>query len=421
MVDSVPVTFVPSIQEAQVAGQKMNSYPPKTSLTPVQVSGKRQRSSPDLAAHDLPKRKKTIQTLPSVPVRCSSRSQPSLPTLPVELLEIIFLCSMNLALPRASPLLGAKLSAKSTRLRAFMMGFHDTWDQCFGIPEFEIFDSVMDIGMELKGDEKLQTALLSMPWVDIDFILEAQQTWADKYAVGRCYRHQEDKCCRPHPPWIQISHAGHPYHEHGLQHAEEAWKFNARACFEADYERARQYPPMPDSFWERTLVEVNPNASLPVELITGPWDEEKKRRLYWLSRGGKCYGGMDYNFSELPWKVRLACLDAVVISAEKLDPLIFNCLIGEWLFEDVPRDAKRKPLVNLCKRIAEAGDTPEMMDTLRYIVRLMDTDWDFMEYHMSEDEWNAKIISFDDEESYDEESDDEESDDEESIPSDHEE
>ncbi|KAG5987460.1 hypothetical protein E4U52_007536 [Claviceps spartinae] len=159
---------------------------------------------------------------------------------------------------------------------------------------------------------------------------------------------------------------------------------------------------------KRTLVELNPNVSFPVDVITGPWDEEKKRRLYWLSRGRQCHGGASYNYSEHPWEVRLSCLNAAVISAEKLDPLILNCLIGPWLFEDVPKDAKREPLVNLCNRIAGAGETPEMMDTLRYIVRLMDTDWDFMEYHVSEDEWNTNIIS----------SDDEESDDEESIPSD---
>ncbi|KAG6245042.1 hypothetical protein E4U23_005696 [Claviceps purpurea] len=368
MVDSVP-----SIQEVQEAGQKMNSYPPETSLAPVQVSGKRQRSSPDLAAHNLPKRKKTVQTLPSVPARCSSRSRPSLQTLPGELLEIIFLFSMNLAVPRASPLLGAKLSAKSTRLRAFMMGFHDTWDQCFGIPMLEVCDLLRKSGRRIKGDYELQTDLISMPWVDIDFILEAQQAWADKYAAERCYRHHEHECCRPYPSWAKISHAGHPYHEHALQHEEEAWKFDARACFEADYERARQYPPMPDSFWGWTLVEMNPNVSLPVELITGPWDEEKKRRLYWLSRGGQCHGGNNYNCSGHPWEVRLACLDAVVISAEKLDPFLFNCLIGGWLFEGVPEDAKREPRVNLCKRIAGASETPEMMDTLRYIVRLMGT------------------------------------------------
>ncbi|KAG6199646.1 hypothetical protein E4U50_007317 [Claviceps purpurea] len=137
------------------------------------------------------------------------------------------------------------------------------------------------------------------------------------------------------------------------------------------------------------LVEVNANVALPVELMTGPWDAEKKRRLFWLSRAGLCHRGRDYNRSAIPLipsEARLACLDAMVISAEKLDPLILNCLIGSWLFQYVPKDAKREPLVNLCKRIARAGETPEMMDTLRYIVRRMDTDREFMKYHVSEDE-----------------------------------
>ncbi|KAG6033244.1 hypothetical protein E4U19_006714 [Claviceps sp. Clav32 group G5] len=164
---------------------------------------------------------------------------------------------------------------------------------------------------------------------------------------------------------------------------------------QAEYERARQYPPTPSFFRGWTLVEVNPNVPVPVEVITGPWDEEKKRRLYWLSRGRHCHGGASYNYSEHPWEARLACLDTAVISAEKLDPVILNCLIGPWLFEDVPKDA-REPLVNLCNRIACADEMPEMMDTLRYIVRVMDTDWDFMKYHVSEDEWNANIISSDD-------------------------
>ncbi|CCE33283.1 uncharacterized protein CPUR_07207 [Claviceps purpurea 20.1] len=275
------------------------------------------------------------------------------------------------------------------------MGFHDTWDEYFGIPVLEV---ERKSGMGCKGDDKLQTALLSMPWVDIDFILEAQQAWADKYAAGRCYRHYDGKCCQLQPSWEELSHAGHPYHEHALQHEEKAWKFNARACFEADYERALQYPPDPHHFapcvsWG--LVEVNAYVALPVELITGPWDEEKKRRLFWLSRAGICYGGRQFIWREIPSEARLACLDTAVISAETLDPLILNCLIGGWLFQSVPRDAKRKPLVNLSYRIAGvtgAGETREMMDTLRYILRLMDTNSDYMEYHLPEDEWDDRFM-----------------------------
>ncbi|KAG6032824.1 hypothetical protein E4U19_007161 [Claviceps sp. Clav32 group G5] len=390
MVDSVP-----SIQEAQEAGQKMKSYPPETSLTPVQISGKRQGSSPDLAAHNLPKRKKIVQTLPSVPARCSSRSRPSLQTLPVELLESIFLYSMDLALPRASPLLGAKLSAKSTRLRAFMMGFHDTWDQCFGIPMHEVCESIRrgELGaIELKDDDELQIALLSLPWVDIDFILEAQQAWADEYAQGRCYRHYED---RLPPSWEKFCYAGHPYHEHVLQHEDGAWKFNARACFEADYERARQYS-HPLVYYICRLTEVKPYVPLPVELITGPWDKEKKRRLYWLCRGGQCRGGVSYNWSEHPWEVRLACLDAAVLSAEKPDFLILNCLIGPWLFHQVSRDATRETLAKLRKRIKDESDPPEVIERLRCAPGLGDKNLVVKNY-LPEDEWNAKLIRDDDE------------------------
>ncbi|KAG5970835.1 hypothetical protein E4U56_007229 [Claviceps arundinis] len=390
----------PSVQEVQNAEEKKRSSRPE--MSPAAQARKRRKSSspiapiaPGLVVCNPSKRQKTIQSLPSVPARCSSRSRPSLQTLPVELLEIIFLCSMDLALPRASPLLGAKLSAKSTRLRAFMMGFHDTWDRYFGIPRHEIYKSIRNDEPALKGEEELQAALLSMPWVDIDFILEAQQTWANVYAAGRCYQHHVGDCCQLFPSWEKVSHIGHPYQQHALQHEEGALKFNARACFEAEYERALQYPPMPFHFLPCVLrgsLEVNINVPLPVELITGPWDEEKKRRLYWLSRGGQCHGGTSYSWFEYPWEVRLACLNAAVIYAEKLDPLILNCLIGGWLFEDVPKDAKREPLVKLCNRIARAGETPEMMDTLRYIVRLMDTDWNFIQYHEPEEEWNASLI-----------------------------
>ncbi|KAG5993347.1 hypothetical protein E4U52_002016 [Claviceps spartinae] len=337
------------------------------SLTPAQAKGRRKRSSPGSVEHNPSKRKKTKQNLPSAPARCSSRSRLSLQYLPVELLEIIFLCSMNLALPRASPLLGAKLSAKSTRLRAFIMGFHDTWDQCFGIPKLEVHESLSRGAIELKDDDELQIALLSLPWVDIDFILEAQQAWADEYAQGRRYRHYDG---RLPPSWEQWCYPGHPYHEHSLQHKDGAWKFNARACFEADYKRASQYPPPPNSFEAYRLIEINPGVPLPVELVTGPWDEEKKRRLYWLCRGGQCPGVIT-NWSAHPWEARLACLDAAVFSAEKPDPLILNCLIGPWLFREVPRDTTRETLAKLRKRITDASVPPEMMELLRYIVALI--------------------------------------------------
>ncbi|KAG6222120.1 hypothetical protein E4U25_000591, partial [Claviceps purpurea] len=111
-------------------------------LRPAQASGKRKRSLSITAksAVDNPSdRKKPKQAAASVPAGCSSSSRPSLQNLPVELLESIFLYSMNLALPRSSPLIGVKLSAKATRLQVFIMGFDDTWSQCFGIPKKDLY------------------------------------------------------------------------------------------------------------------------------------------------------------------------------------------------------------------------------------------------------------------------------------------
>lgn len=58
----------------------------------------------------------------------------SLDRLPAEILESILLYSGSVALPRSSPVIGAKLSSRATLLRFFIWGFHDTWDQWFGIP-----------------------------------------------------------------------------------------------------------------------------------------------------------------------------------------------------------------------------------------------------------------------------------------------
>lgn len=101
--------------------------PPETNETPLQAGETRKRAlstASDLAADDSQNYKKMKQPVASV--------RPSLQSLPLELLESIFVYSTNLALPRSSPMLGAKLSGKTTLLRVFMMAFHDTWDHCFG-------------------------------------------------------------------------------------------------------------------------------------------------------------------------------------------------------------------------------------------------------------------------------------------------
>lgn len=107
------------------------------SPTPVHVTGKRKSPSWPTPATDpegVLSPKKRRRSLASVRAsRLLARHRPALENLPTELLEMILLYSANLALPRSSPIIGSKLSAKATLLRLFVMAFHDTWDKWFGI------------------------------------------------------------------------------------------------------------------------------------------------------------------------------------------------------------------------------------------------------------------------------------------------
>ena len=112
-------------------------------LTPVHIRGKRKRDPPptpsSVAAPNTDKApKKMKRSLASLRASRLSRHRTVLESLPAELLESILLYSENLSLPRSSHLIGAKLSGRATLLRLFMMAFHDTWNQWFGIPKTQL-------------------------------------------------------------------------------------------------------------------------------------------------------------------------------------------------------------------------------------------------------------------------------------------
>ncbi|CCE33293.1 uncharacterized protein CPUR_07217 [Claviceps purpurea 20.1] len=363
------------------------------SPTPTQSREIHKRSLSD-TLNSPPNCKRAKQSPVSVPASYPSRSRLSLQNLPLELLESIFLYSMNLALPRSSPLLGAKLSGKTTLLRVFMTAFHDIWDVTLekyvldSRPEWKKYwnyrpewKKYWRYPYDKEPNEELQDEASIQ--ADIDFILDAQQAWANKYAGGRSFDHVND--------WgdlylMDISHAPQSYQEHVLQHSLGEVTFDARACFEADYERALACRVSPDMFASAKLFELpdlNPPVA-PVNLITGPWNEEQKRRLFWLVRAQLLYNIDLYPLylGSQAVQVRLACLDAAVISAEKLDPLIINCLLGCWLFVDLSQDAKHERLVKLCNRIDRGGEMLDMQ-ILRFVVRQLDHKEEFMEYYFS--------------------------------------
>jgi hypothetical protein len=104
-------------------------------LTPVRIRGKRKRPGTTKsnlqkaleASSSQSKRPRTFQN-PAKPKKITESAMPTLQGLPQELLEMIFLYSMNISLPRASPTLGRKLSSNAVIMEFVVRSFYHTVD-----------------------------------------------------------------------------------------------------------------------------------------------------------------------------------------------------------------------------------------------------------------------------------------------------
>ena len=348
-------------------------------LTPIRIRGKRKAPSETPESVGLESTRRLKRSLGTVLARRSMRQRATLESLPVEILETILLYSSNPLLPRASPVIGLRLSGRATLVRFFLWAFHETWDQFFGIPFNDPIDYVHNIRpIEYenipRGDYTLQVSIscasfrnsrmtaytglqgdvLALPWAKIDLMLQAQQTWANRYGQGRWYQH-----CVP------LDRSGSAHGQGGFGH------FNARECFEADYQHVKSWPPFADRSLGMCVWNVHPFARMPTDLITGPWDEEKMRRLFWLARGGIRLDGVHQAVP--PWELRLQCIDNAIVSAPVPNKLVTNCLMQKWLFGNLPDDLVQKRIISLDRRIEWGGDSTSDKRTLRHMKNILDT------------------------------------------------
>ncbi|KAH7158055.1 hypothetical protein B0J13DRAFT_520771 [Dactylonectria estremocensis] len=353
-------------------------------LTPIRIRGKRKTKAPsakpqpsalgDSLSPGSARAKKMKRSISTVLAERSSRYRASLDALPAEVLETIFLYSANLSLPRAAPHIGAKLSSRATLIRLFIWTFHDTWNQWFGIP----FRGDVLFGPRVKnhelsicdGDPVLQSAVLELPWVDVDFILQAQQTWADTYAKDRWFQHSID--------W-DVDNNGFPTHCHDESHDFGGGfdHFDARACFEADYQKALSWPAFDRGVEPWGFREVHPLTRVPPSLITGPWNDEKMRRLLWFTRGGGLEFDRKGSAPTPPWEVRIELLRNAVIETSEPNVLVCNCLLGSWVYRDLPADVVRQELRKIRQRIEWGDDTPKDRFILREVEQTLSSYVDF--------------------------------------------
>ena len=104
-------------------------------LTPIKIRGKRKRPGAAisnlqkaLAASSSQSKRPRIYQKHAKSKKVAETAMPTLQGMPQELLEMVFLYSMNISLPRASPILGRKLSSNTVIMEFVLRSFFHTVD-----------------------------------------------------------------------------------------------------------------------------------------------------------------------------------------------------------------------------------------------------------------------------------------------------
>jgi hypothetical protein len=103
-------------------------------LTPIRIRGKKRKRTASLLSAELASSSQATSTSEAKRQRKTKKrkelaaAMPTLQGLPQELLEMVFLYSMNIALPQCSPSLGLKLSSRAVCLEYTMRSFFHTVD-----------------------------------------------------------------------------------------------------------------------------------------------------------------------------------------------------------------------------------------------------------------------------------------------------
>jgi hypothetical protein len=109
--------------------------------------------------------------------------------------------------------------------------------------------------------------------------------------------------------------------------------------------------------------DVHPQARIPVSLITGPWDDEKLRRLFWMTRGGMMPSpGLNNGPA---WEDKLEFLHNAVLNVTQPNMLAINCLMGVWIFQGLPSEVVRDEINNVDRRIMWGDDSDDVRQILQ--------------------------------------------------------
>ncbi|KAK3330974.1 hypothetical protein B0H66DRAFT_545407 [Apodospora peruviana] len=248
------------------------------------------------AASQGSKRRRRLKTKPAALIE----------QLPTEILERIFILSANLNFPRSSLRLGLFLSHKSCLSELIVAVFSPTWELWFGCPRRAIssYHGFIDDRDQFGGDPDFQTAILACRWINLSLVLEAQQVWYRRHGKGRpfgrvdtWYPALEDDLDESEQArldhLVELGPRGP-----GLCESVDSFgdTVDTTCCFATDWEQLESqrirfhdkysgYYPF-RCFFLPGYWDVHPLTRIPNHFLTGPYDWDKAKWLFWFFRAG---------------------------------------------------------------------------------------------------------------------------------------
>ncbi|KFY43268.1 hypothetical protein V495_04041 [Pseudogymnoascus sp. VKM F-4514 (FW-929)] len=278
----------------------------------------------------------------------ANRSMTPLERLPTELLEKIFLVSLNFNLPRSSPIIGIKLSNQYIYTITTVTIFEPTWRYNHGLlyKHEGAVSSSPNREEDVPGDPELQSSLLRCQWATVFMIREAEKTWLLTAPPEPVKQEIEGVAqARSHSP---TSDSDQSIHMDSRTLAEGVSDDSGRHDFDRQYadflkltdpEAAREegMTTRPEFRWKSPL-KIHPQTEMPESLLRGPWSPDMVMYLFWLIRAG---ARIDYSAST-NGEVARHGLDQAILDGNLQILYLLHCLgIETTVHEDILESAVR--------------------------------------------------------------------------------
>ncbi|KAK4236307.1 hypothetical protein C8A03DRAFT_45685 [Achaetomium macrosporum] len=343
-------------------------------LTPIKVKGRgRQKKAwrPPDPRRVMEKRKRTQDDGPVegadgwCPKRFKSKKPPApIENLPVEILERIILMSRNLNVLFSSVRIGKRFSHPHFLTEVVEEAFGPTWDKLFAHPRTRkmMLRHADQRVFDLPGDPVFQSAVLACRWVNVRLVLAAQQKWARRTGG---------------PEWFDKLPEHHPRRHRALRRMknvkrryEKDWVGFKVGCM--DFLDPPEFADPPEVWLGMLLhidkrIDVHPQTRIPPRLLTGPFDWDSIRLLFWLVRGGARLQPEH----AWDWELTLKGFDNVMALGDQDIAVVYLKLLSSLgAFKRWPRDLLKDKLQTAqdLEQTEAGGDDELLWGAVRYIL-----------------------------------------------------